>query len=257
MVGRSVIKGNVIRIAGGKYKFSRSRDIEGTVRLLTVKRDACGDFFVYLICDTPEVRRETRMGESIGFDFGLKGAMLVAEDPKNDIPGPSFFRRQKNAIARANRKLSGKRTGSHNREKARLELVRLHRRVANRRRAFHWELARELCKKYSVICLEDLNLKRMQTGHGKKVADYGFAELVSILEYVSPQFGTAVVRIGKFFPSSQLCNVCGFRNKEIKDVRIRAWDCPKCGAHHDRDRNAAKNIREEGLRILSEKQATA
>ena len=197
------------------------------------------------------------MGKSIGFDFGLKGAMLVAENPKNDIPEPSFFRKQKNAIAKANRKLSSKRMRSHNREKARLELARLHRRVANQRRAFHWELARELCKKYSVICLEDLNMKWMQMGHGKKVADYGFAELVSLLEYVSPQFGTTIVHIGKFFPSSQLCNACGFQNKEIKDVRIRAWDCPKCGTHHDRDRNAAKNIHEEGLRILSEEKATA
>ena len=83
MVGRSIIKGNVIKIAGGKYKFSKSRDIEGAIKLLTVKRDACGDFFVYLICDTPEAKRETRMGESIGFDFGLKGAMLIAENPKN------------------------------------------------------------------------------------------------------------------------------------------------------------------------------
>ena len=146
---------------------------------------------------------------------------------------------------------------SHNREKARLELARLHRRVANQRRAFHWELARTLCKKYSIICLEDLNMKWMQMGHGKKVADYGFAELVSLLEYVSPKFGTTIVHIGKFFPSSQLCNACGFQNKEIKDVRIRAWDCPKCGTHHDRDRNAAKNIHEEGLRILSEEKATA
>ncbi len=257
MVGRSIIKGNVIKIAGGKYKFSKSRDIEGAIKLLTVKRDACGDFFVYLICDTPEAKRETRMGESIGFDFGLKGAMLVAENPKNDIPEPSFFRKQKNAITKANRKLSSKRMCSHNREKARLELARLHRRVANQRRAFHWELARTLCKKYSIICLEDLNMKWMQMGHGKKVADYGFAELVSLLEYVSPKFGTTIVHIGKFFPSSQLCNACGFQNKEIKDVCIRAWDCPKCGTHHDRDRNAAKNIHEEGLRILSEEKATA
>ena len=118
-------------------------------------------------------------------------------------------------------------------------------------------LARTLCKKYSIICLEDLNMKWMQIGHGKKVADYGFAELVSLLEYVSPKFGTTIVHIGKFFPSSQLCNACGFQNKEIKDVRIRAWDCPKCGTHHDRDRNAAKYIHEEGLSILSEEKATA
>lgn len=89
-------------------------------------------------------------------------------------------------------------------------------------------------------------------GHGKKVMDYGFAEFLNILEYVASQFGTQVVRVDKFYPSSQLCSNCGFQNKEIKDVHIRKWNCPICGKHHDRDRNAAKNIHEEGLRIISE-----
>ena len=177
MVGSSVISGNVIKIAGRKYKFFKSRDIEGTVKLLTVKRDACGDFFVYLVCDTPEVRNETRMGKSIGFDLGFKGAMLVAEIQENDIPVPTFFRMHKDSIAKASRTLSKKKKGSNNREKARLELARLYRRVANQRYDFQWRLAHELCRKYSVICLEDLDMKWMQMGHGRKVNEYGFAEL--------------------------------------------------------------------------------
>ena len=108
------------------------------------------------------------------------------------------------------------------------------------------------CRKYSVICLEDLDMKWMQMGHGRKVNEYGFAELNRLLEYVGRQFGTAIVHVNRFFPSSQLCNTCGFQNREVSDMRIRAWDCPKCGTHHDRDRNAAKNIHEEGLRILSD-----
>ena len=252
MVGSSVISGNVIKIAGGKYKFFKSREIEGMVKLLTVKRDACGDFFVYLVCDTPEVRNETRMGKSIGFDFSFKGTMLVAEKQENDIPGPAFFRMHKDAIAKASRTLSKKKKGSNNREKARLELARLYRRVANQRHDFQWRLARELCRKYSVICLEDLDMKWMQMGHGRKVNEYGFAELNRLLEYVGRQFGTAIVHVNRFFPSSQLCNTCGFQNRDVSDMRIRAWDCPKCGTHHDRDRNAAKNIHEEGLRILSD-----
>ena len=251
MVGRSIIKGNVIKIAGGKYKFSKSRDIEGAIKLLTVKRDACGDFFVYLICDTPEAKRETRMGESIGFDFGFKGKMLVAENAENDISAPEFFKKQKNAIAKANRKLSSKRARSNNRRKARLELARLYRKTANQRNAFHWQLARELCSKYSILCFEDLNMKFMQKGHGKKVMDYGFAEFLNLLDYVAPQFNTKVVRIDKFYPSSQLCHECGYRNPEVKDLSIREWDCPNCHEHHDRDRNAAKNIKSEGLRILN------
>ena len=229
MVGKSVINGNTIKIAGRKYKFFKSRDVEGKIKLLTIKRDACGDYFVYLVCETPEVKSETRLGKSIGFDFGFKGKMLVAESSKDDIVAPGFFKKQKNAIAMANRKLSSK-----------------------QRNAYHWQLARELCKKYSILCFEDLNMKFMQAGHGRKVMDYGFAEFLNLLEYVAPQFGSRVVRIDKWFPSSQLCFDCGLRNKEVKDLDIREWTCPVCGKHHNRDRNAAKNIHREGLRMLQQ-----
>lgn len=250
-VGQGVIKGNTIRVAGRKYKFFKSREVDGKIKLLTIKRDTCGDYFVYLVCETPKVQTETRLGKSIGFDVGFKGKMLVAENPEEDIPAPSFFRKQKNAVARANRKLSLKHAHSNNRRKARLELARLHRKIANQRNAFHWRLARELCSKYSTLCFENLNMKFMQAGHGKKVMDYGFAEFLNILEHVAPQFGTKVVRIDKFFPSSQLCHNCGIQNPEIKNLRIREWECPNCHAHHDRDRNAAANIKREGLRVLN------
>lgn len=251
MVGQGIVKENTIKVAGNKYKFSKSREIEGRIKLLTVKRDACGDFYVYLVCETPEIQIETRLGESIGFDFGFKGKMLVAENTRDDIPAPEFFKKQKNVIAKANRKLSSKRARSNNRRKARLELARLYRKTANQRNAFHWQLARELCSKYSILCFEDLNMKFMQKGHGKKVMDYGFAEFLNLLDYVAPQFNTKVVRIDKFYPSSQLCHECGYRNPEVKDLSIREWDCPNCHEHHDRDRNAAKNIKSEGLRILN------
>jgi putative transposase len=130
-------------------------------------------------------------------------------------------------------------------------LARLHRKVVNQRKAYHWQLAKELCQKYAVICFEDLNMKWMQTGHGKKVGDYGFGEFLNILEYVAPQFDTKIVRIDKFYPSSQLCHECGHKNPEVKDLSVREWDCPKCGHHCDRDINAAQNILDEGLRILS------
>ena len=250
-VGQGIVKENAIKVAGNEYKFFKSREIEGRIKLLTVKRDACGDFYVYLVCETPEIQIETRLGESIGFDFGFKGKILVAENAENDIFAPSFFKKQKNVIAKANRKLSSKRARSNNRRKARLELARLYRKTTNQRNAFHWQLARELCSRYSILCFEDLNMKFMQKGHGKKVMDYGFAEFLNLLDYVAPQFNTKVIRIDKFYPSSQLCHECGYQNPEVKDLSVREWDCPNCHEHHDRDRNAAKNIKSEGLRILN------
>ena len=91
----------------------------------------------------------------------------------------------------------------------------------------------------------------MQKGHGKKVGDYGFSEFLNILEYVASQFNTKIVKIYRFYPSSQLCNKCGYQNPEVKDLSVREWFCPSCGTKHDRDRNAAQNILGEGLRVLS------
>ena len=251
MVGSSIVKDNTIKVAGRKYKFFKSREIEGKIKLLTVKRDACEDFYVYLVCETPEVKIEFRLGESIGFDFGFKGKMLVAPDEENDVRAPEFFKRQQKAIAKANRNLSMKRLRSNNRRKAQLVLARLHRKVANQRNAYHWQLARELCQKYAVICFEDLNMKWMQRNHGKKVGDYGFGEFLNLLEYVASQFGTKIVRIDRFYPSSQLCHDCGYQNPEVKNLSVREWHCPSCGHHCDRDRNAARKILSEGLRLLS------
>ena len=252
MVGQGAIKENTVKVAGNKYKFFKSREIEGRIKLLTVKRDACGDFYVYLVCETPEIQIETRLGESIGFDFGFKGKMLVAENELEDIKAPSFFTKSKNKIAKANRSLSSKKMKSNNRNKSRLALARIYRKITNQRHDYHFKLARKLCQKYSIICLEDLNMKWMQKGHGKKVTDYGFGEFLLILEYTATKFGTKVVKVDKFFPSSQLCHDCGYQNKEIKDLKIREWTCPNCHEHHDRDRNAARNIKSEGLRILNE-----
>ena len=240
-----------VYIAKQKYRYAMSRPIDGKVKTLTVKRDKLGDIYIYFVCELPDHEVEARTGQSVGFDFGFKGKMLVAENPDEDVKAPLFFRKARNAIARANRQLSSKQMRSNHRRKAQKHLARLHRRIANRRNACHWQLAKDLCQKYSIICLEDLNMKFMQSGHGKKTMDYGFAEFENILEYVGKQVGTKIVKVDRFYPSSQLCYNCGWKNKKVKDLRIREWTCPACGEHHNRDRNAAKNIHREGLRILN------
>lgn len=96
------------------------------------------------------------------------------------------------------------------------------------------------------------SMKQMQKGHGKKVGDYGFGGLLNILEYVAPQFHTKIVKIDRFYPSSQLCNKCGYQNQKVKELSVREWTCPQCSKHHDRDRNAARNIHREGLRMLQQ-----
>lgn len=234
-----------------KYRYAASRKIDGAIKMITVKRDSLGDIYIFICCELPESKVKARTGKSVGFDFGFKGKILVAENSKDDIKAPSFFNKQKKAIARENRHAFHKHLGSKNQKKTYVVLARLHRKVSNQRNDFHWKLAQALCKKYAVICLEDLDMKWMQRGHGRKVMDYGFSEFLRILEYVASQHSTRIVKVDRFFPSSQLCSKCGYQNPQVKDLRVRSWRCPKCGEHHDRDRNAAKNIHREGLRILT------
>lgn len=244
-------KHRTIYIQKQKYRYSNSRNIGGKIKIVTVKRDTLGDLYIYFVCEFPNSEVKAHTGKSVGFDFGFKGNMLVAENEIDDIKAPSFFKEMKNKIAKANRNLSSKKLKSNNQKKARLELARLYRKITNKRSDYHWKLAKYLCKKYSIICLENISMKQMQKKHGKKVMDYGFSEFINILEYVAPQFNTKVVKVDKFYPSSQLCNKCGYQNPEVKDLSIREWTCPSCGHHCDRDRNAAQNILDEGLRILS------
>ena len=103
---------------------------------------------------------------------------------------------------------------------------------------------------YALICLEDLNLKAMQKRFGSKISDLGFADFVNKLKYMAHRTGVSIVEIDRFFPSSQLCSECGYRNTETKNLKIRKWTCPKCGNIHNRDRNASINIEREGSRIF-------
>ena len=203
------------------------------------------------MCDTQSEQVGLRTGKSVGFDFGLK-QFLTASDG-HDIVSPYFFMLNAQHIKSKCRKLSHKQKGSHNRERARLELARAYRRMENQRKDFHFKTARKLGEEYACICLETLNIKGMARKWGRKVHSLGFSEFVRILEYEALKLGTQIVFIDRLYPSTQLCSVCGYKNPELKDLRIREWDCPSCGTHHDRDRTAAKNILMAGayLRALS------
>lgn len=239
---------NSITIRKQRYRYAKSREIEGKIKTITVKRDALGDIYLYFVCETSENEVLARTGKNVGFDFGLK-TFLTASDGK-DIKAPLFFRQNANAIKMASRNLSRKAKGSNNRKKAKIVLARLHKKVANQRDNFHWQTVSKLVGEYALICIEDLNLKAMQKRFGRKISDLGFADFVSKLKYKAHRAGASVVEVDRFFPSSQLCSDCGYRNTETKNLTIRKWTCPKCGNIHNRDRNASINIEREGSRIF-------
>ena len=238
-----------IRIGKKWYGYFQSRKIEGKVKTVTVKRDAVGDIYIYLVCDVQSEKVEKRTGKSVGFDFGLK-TFLTGSD-RHDIKSPDFFLLNVKIIRNKSRHLSRKHKESHNHERARKDLARAYRKLCNQRKDFHFKTARMLCEEYAVICLETLNLKGMARMWGRKIHSLGFSEFVKILEYEAVKFGTEIVFVPQFYPSSQLCSECGYRNAAVKDLRIREWKCPNCGAYHDRDRNAAKNILLAGASAIS------
>ena len=236
---------HALTIKGQSYRYFQSRRISGKVKTVTIKRDSLGDIYVYIVTDAKKIEVETRTGKRVGFDFGLK-KFLTASDGK-DIASPLFFAKNAKSIAKASRELSRKRKFSNNRRRARLHIARLHKKAANRRHDFHFKLARRLCLEYDTICIEDLNVKALQRLWGRKISDLAFSDFVRILKYEASKLGMVVVEVGRFFASSQLCHCCGAKNPQVKDLKMREWKCPKCGAEHDRDRNAAINILCEGL----------
>ena len=238
----------LIKLGKKWYHYFKSRNIEGKVKTVTIKRDAVGDIYIYLVCDVSAQEVVERTGKIVGYDFGLK-KFLTASDGK-DIESPLFFAQSSKIIKTKSKNLSHKQEKSHNRRRARLELARAYKKISNQRKDFHFKLARKVCKEYAEICFEDLNLKGMKKLWGRKVSDLGFYSFIQILKYEASNFGTRIIFIDRYYASSQICSECGYKNPEVKDFRIRNWKCPECGTEHDRDRNAAINIMRVGASTL-------
>lgn len=235
------LNGNEITINKLKhtYRFKLTRPY-GIVKNVHIKRDNLG--YLWLIITT-EVQPKTykRLGNaSIGMDFGLKSFLTLSDG--RVIDSPEAHKKALRELKRLNRNLSKKVKGSNGRKKTIKRLAKLHECISNQRKEFQWKLAHELCRSCSSISIEDLNLKGMQKRWGRKVSDLGYGEFINKLQHVSIKYGTSVVKIDRFAPSSQICHCCGYKNIGVKDLSLRKWTCPQCGAKHDRDVNAAINI---------------
>ena len=246
--GWKLLPGNRIQIGKRVYSYFKSRDVLGTPKRCTIKRDSLGNVYIIILTDYVEPDlHQVMTGNSAGFDFGLK--RYLTGHNGHDIESPQFFKQSFNAIKRASRNHSRKRKGSKNRERARLDLARRHRKIANQREDFHWKLAHQLTAEYDEIRLEDLNLQGMKSLWGRKVSDLGFADFVKKLVYIAKRKGVKIKCIDKWYPSSKTCSTCGVVNETL-NLRDRNWQCSDCGAIHDRDRNAAINIYRVGASTL-------
>lgn len=238
------ITGNEITIGGFHYKFWLHRTYHGTVKTVTVKRSSYGEYFIFLSVEEEILAPDAHTGNAVGIDFGLKTFLTLSD--RTSVESPQWLLHELNLVRRTNRNLSRKQKGSGNRRRARLAYAKVHEDIANRRTDWFFKLAKELATRYSVICIEDLNLKGMQRMWGRKISDLAFFEFVKILECEASIHGCEIVRIDRWYPSSKTCHCCGhvFGDLTLKD---RKWTCPSCRTEHDRDVNAAINILNQGL----------
>ncbi len=189
----------------------------------------------------PEVQLET--GKIAGFDFGLKIFLTCSDGSK--IESPQYFKQSLNAIQKASRQHSMKKKGSSNRERTRLNLARRYEDIVNRRRDWFWKLAHQLTDKFDILCFENLNLKGMQRLCSRFAGDLGFREFFQRLEWVAKKKGKRLVFIDRRYPSSKTCSSCGHTLDKLS-IEVRRWRCPSCNSEHDRDDNAALNIKTVG-----------
>lgn len=246
--GYKFLGGNRVKIGKRVYKFWKSREIEGKVKTLTIKRTPLGELFMVVVVDnTPDSQIKFTTGKIAGFDFGLKTFLTCCDG--TIIESPQFLKQSLNAITKASRHHSQKLKGSANRERARKHLVRQHEAVVFRRCDWFWKLAHQLTNQFDVLCFETLNLKGMQRVWGRKISDLAFAEFLQILEWVANKKNKQVVYVDRWYPSSKTCSRCGYILESL-DLSIRQWRCPGCQSVNGRDENAAKNIQMVGASTI-------
>ena len=255
----SCTNGN-IKFLGNKIQLPklgkiRTRDkriqIEGRILNATVSQNPDGKFYVSLCCTDIEKPLLQATCKDIGIDLGLKEFAITSDGEK--FENPKYLAKSLQRLKFLQRSLSRKTKGSKNREKTRLKVARLYSRISEQRRDFLQKLSTRLIRGYDKICLENLQVSNMVKNHklARSISDVSWSEFVRMLKYKAEWYGRKVIQIDTFYPSSQLCSVCGCKNSVLKDLSIRHWECSECGAMHDRDINAAKNILQEGLRIAS------
>lgn len=243
------------RIKLPKLGLIKTRDKQipqGRILNATISQEPNGHYYCSLCCTDVEFIQLPKTNTNVGIDLGLVDFAILSNGIK--IDNPLFYEKSEQKLAKLQRELSRKTIGSSNWNKARIKVANLQKHIANQRKDFLQKLTTQIVRQNDIICIEDLDVKSMKETdnhiRNKRVGDVSWSEFRRMLTYKSQWYGRKLSVIDRYFPSSQICHRCGHRDgKKLED--IREWVCPECSVILDRDVNAAMNILNEGLRIIT------
>jgi len=244
------IKGNKIKLPKlGLIKFANSRCFNGRITSCTISKTNTDKYFVSVLVEE-EIQELPKKNNAIGFDLGVKDYLITSDGEV--VNNPKILKQYEKKLIKLQRQLSRKKIGSNRYKKHSKKIAKLHEKIRNIRTDFLQKLSTRIIQENQLIISEDLNVKGMVQNHklAKAINDVSWSEFCRMIEYKANWYGMIYHKIGRFYPSSQTCNICGYTNAEVKDLSIRQWICPQCNTNHDRDNNAAINILNQGLKEL-------
>ena len=240
----------------GEVKIRQHREIpeEWTLKSVTVKRVPSGKYYVSILFEYESQICEREINNVLGLDFSMSELYVTSEGERCGYP--KYFRQAEQRLARAQRRLTKMQKGSANYLKQKVKVAKIHEKIANQRKDFLHKRSHQIAETYDAVSIEDLNMQGMSKAlhFGKSVHDDGWGMFTRLLEYKLADRGGKLVKIDRWYPSSQMCSGCGHIVPEVKDLGVRVWFCDWCLEYHERDENAATNIRDEGHRLLRMKQ---
>lgn len=241
-----------------KHKKIKEHFLSGKICNVTITKTPSGIYEASVLMEMEQwwksYQEMPEIPKVVGLDMSL--SEFYVDSFGNTAGFTKPYKKLEQKLANSQRKLSRKQKGSKNREKARIDVAKIHRKISNLRKDFIEQTSMRLIKNYDVVVVETLSLKSMaMNNHGKSVSDIGYGNFISRLKTKAIENDKTVLEASKWFASTQTCNVCGFKNKKTKDLSVRDWICSECKTHHDRDVNSAINLKKLGLNhILSERQ---